>query len=188
MSDSRVVGCTERLEIRRFAPDEVELLARLHGDERVMRFAGGVQTPEQTQETVRCRVLEYYDEQPGLGIWATIERATGQCVGIHLLNNIRGESDLQVGYLLYPEYWGRGYATEGALAVLRHGYGTLGLPQIVAITNLDNVDSQRVLHKAGLRREGERSLAHPAYAAQGPLAWFVSERDAWLAGRTPARA
>lgn len=177
---AHVIARTERLEVRRFAPDEGDLLARLHRDERVMRYAGGVQTPEKTRETFAKRVLAYYDENPGLGIWATIERATGACVGLHLLNNIQGEADLQVGYLLYPEYWGKGYATEGALAVLRHGYGTLALPQIAAITDLDNADSQRVLLKAGLRREGERTFAHPAYAAAGPLAWFVSARDAWL--------
>jgi [ribosomal protein S5]-alanine N-acetyltransferase len=98
-----------------------------------------------------------------------------------LLNHIQGESFIQVGYLLFPEYWGRGYATEMATAVVRYGYGELALPQIVAITNLANVVSQRVLQKAGLERKGERSFAHPSYAAQGPLAWFESDAESWLA-------
>ena len=55
----------------------------------------------------------------GLGIWATIERASGAPIGLHLINHIRGETDIQVGYLLYPEFWGKGYATEGARAALR---------------------------------------------------------------------
>ena len=59
--------------------------------------------------------------------------------------------------------------------------GDLGLPRIVAITNHANVPSQRVLAKAGLVRNGERSFAHPAYAADCPLAWFEGDAAAWLA-------
>jgi RimJ/RimL family protein N-acetyltransferase len=175
-----VIATTERLVLRRFAADEAALLARLHVDPRVMRYAGGVKTEEQSRE-IFAELLAYYAANPGLGIWATIERATGACIGLHLINHIRGESDLQVGYLLYPEYWGKGYATEGAHAALRYAYGELGLTRVVAITDRENVESQRVLEKVGLRREGERALAHPSYAASNPLAWFVSDREDWLA-------
>jgi RimJ/RimL family protein N-acetyltransferase len=177
------IARTDRLILRRFTSDEGALLARLHLDPRVMRYAGGVQTAEQSRAMFEQRVLAYYDANPGLGVWATIERASGECIGLHLINHIQGESDIQVGYLLYPEYWGKGYATEGARAALRYAYGELRLPRIVAITDLANVESQHVLEKCGLRREGERALSHPSYAAAGPLAWFVSERDEWLAAQ-----
>jgi hypothetical protein len=49
------------------------------------------------------------------------------------------------------------------------------------MANLDNVASQNVLRKIGLERRGERAFPHPAYAAEGPLAWFEREADAWLA-------
>ena len=61
----------------------------------------------------------------------------------------------------------------------------MGLAQVNAITDLDNLASQRVLLKAGLERKGERAFAHPAYAASGPMAWFESQRDAWLAAHPP---
>jgi RimJ/RimL family protein N-acetyltransferase len=67
-----------------------------------------------------------------------------------------------------------------AIALLRYGFTDLALPHIAAITNLDNVASQHVLEKAGLRRHGERAFPHPAYASQGPLAWFEVERTEWL--------
>jgi ribosomal-protein-alanine N-acetyltransferase len=180
MQDPHDSLTTARLALRRFTLDDLELLVRLHSDVRVMRYAGGVLPREQSLEVLRGRTLEYYDQHPGLGAWATIERSTGECVGLHLLNHIRGESYIQVGYLLYPEYWGRGYATEMAVRVLRYGFEALGLPQIVAITDLENVDSQRVLQKAGLLRKGERSFAHPAYQP-GPLAWFERDAADWLA-------
>lgn len=171
---------TERLTLRHFTPDDLELLVRLNSDEAVMRYAGGVKDRAGSEAMLKGRILEYYDKNPGLGIWATLERSTGACIGLHLLNHIQGESWIQVGYLLYPEYWGRGYATEMCVALLRYGYAELGLPTIVAITDLPNVASQRVLVKAGLTRNGERSFAHPAYAEQGPLAWFESHAGDWL--------
>ena len=67
----------------------------------------------------RNRCCGYDQASPGLGIWATIERDTGACVGLHLLNHIQGETLIQVGYQLVPEAWGKGYATEMAVAVVR---------------------------------------------------------------------
>lgn len=171
---------TERLFLRRFTLDDLDLLDRLGQDPRVMAYLGGVKDRAATETMLRGRILEYYDQHPGLGIWATNERDTGRCVGFHVLNHIQGEADIQVGYALFPEAWGQGYATEMARALLRYGFTALDLPQIVAITNLGNVASQRVLLKAGMRRNGERLLTHPAYADQGPMAWFEADRADWL--------
>lgn len=130
---------------------------------------------------LETRILEYYEKHPGLGIWMTVENATGARLGFHLLNHIQGETIIQVGYALAREAWGRGFATEMAMAVLRYGFRELRLPRIVGMTSMGNVASQRVLGKIGLERRGERAFPHPAYAAEGPLAWFEREADAWLA-------
>ena len=169
---------TERLALRRFTPDDGALLWELHGDPEVMRFCGGVLTPEGSREMLQGRILEYYEEHPGLGIWATIERATGAYLGLHLLNHIRGAEHIQVGYVLSRRAWGRGYATEMCVRLLRYGFAELGLPRIVAITDLPHVASQQVLLKAGLRRAGERRFA--AYGTE-PLAWFERDAGGWLA-------
>ena len=170
---------TDRLSLRRFTLADLDLLDRLASDPRVMEFLGGVKGRAATETMLRVRILEYYDRHPGLGIWATVERATGECVGFHVLNHIQGETDIQVGYALFADAWGKGYATEMTMGLLRYGFGRLRLPVIVAITNLANTPSQQVLLKAGLRRNGERLFAHAAYADQGPMAWFEADRDAW---------
>ncbi len=180
MHDPQDSLTTERLALRRFTMADAELVNRLNGDPRVMRYAGGTLTRAQSDEVLKERMIEYYERHPGFGIWATLERSTGACVGLHLLNHIRGEDFIQVGYLLFPEYWGRGYATEMTVRILRHGFEALQLPQIVAITDLANLESQRVLLKAGLLRRGERKFAHPAYQP-GPLAWFERDAAEWLA-------
>lgn len=174
---------TERLTLRRFTADDFDLLHRLHSDPQVMRYVGGTLPRAKSEEMLQGRILEYYERHPGLGIWATLERATGDCIGLHLLNHIQGETYIQVGYLLYPEYWGRGYATEMCREIVRYGFAELGLPRIVGITDMANVESQRVLLKAGLRRDGERSFLHPAYADSGPMPWFERDCADWLAER-----
>ncbi len=168
-----------RLSVRRFTHDDLDLLARLLGDPVVTRHLGGPKDRAGAEATLRTRALDYYDEHPGLGMWATIERASGRAVGFHVLNHIHGEPDIQVGYALFQEAWGRGYATEMSVRLLRYGFEDLSLPTICAITNLDNTASQRVLLKAGLTRQGERTFSHPALAGEGPMAWFEAHRATW---------
>jgi len=181
MNDRDDLPVSQRLRLRRFTLDDLDQQCALTGDPEVMRYVGGVKDRAQTEEMLRTRILAYYEAHPGLGCWVTLERATGDCVGMHLLNHIQGEEHIQVGYILFRKYWGLGYATEMSIALLRYGFAQMRLPRIVAITNLPNVVSQRVLLKSGLHRNGERAFAHPAYASEGPLAWFERDADDWLA-------
>ncbi len=181
MKPHALLPCSERLALRRFTPDDLDLLDTLNSDAEVMRHLGGVKSRADSETMLRNRILAYYDEHPRLGIWATLEKSSGACIGLHLLNHIQGETFIQVGYLLFPAYWGCGYATEMSVALLRYGFIELGLPQIVGITDLGNLGSQRVLEKSGLRRNGERAFAHPAYVKAGPLAWFERDAADWLA-------
>lgn len=176
---------TERLALRRMTHDDLDWLAVLYSDEDVTRYLGGLKTRDQVEDMLRTRVIEYYDAHPGLGCWMTLDRATKGPVGFHLINNIQGESIIQIGFGLATPAWGRGYATEMASALMRYAFEDLKLPRIAGIASLPNVASQRVLEKIGLERHGERSFPHPAYAAGGPLAWFEREAEAWLAERQP---
>jgi RimJ/RimL family protein N-acetyltransferase len=172
--------CTERLGLRRFTPADLDWLIEFNSDYEVTRFLGGTKDREKTEEMLNVRILQYYQEHPGLGFWMTVERSTGTRVGFHLLNHIQGESMIQVGYGLHRWAWGRGFATEMAAAVLRYGFVDRALPRIVAIANIENVASQHVLLKIGLERRGERAFSHPAYASQGPLAYFERDARDWL--------
>jgi len=153
----------------------------VYADADVTRYLGGALSRERVQEMLQKRILEYYDAHPGLGIWMTVERATSARVGFHLLNHPHGESFVQIGFTLAKAAWGKGYGTEMASAVLRYGFIDLQLPTIAGFASLPNVASQRVLEKIGLHRRGERAFTHPAYAAEGPMAWFERDRLSWLA-------
>jgi RimJ/RimL family protein N-acetyltransferase len=172
---------TDRLALRRFTPADANWFAELYGDPEVTRHLGGVKDRAAADQLLKTRILDYYDEHPGLGMWMTVEAATGAGVGFHLLNNIRGESIIQIGFTLAKSAWGKGFATEMAAAVLRYGFVDLALPRIVGMANLENQASQQVLQKIGLERNGERAFPHPDYAEAGPMAWFERDRAAWLA-------
>jgi ribosomal-protein-alanine N-acetyltransferase len=174
---------TERLSLRRFTPADLDWLVELYADAEVTRYLGGTKDRAQTEAQLNTRILQYYDEHPGLGLWMTVERSTGSRVGFHLLNHIQGESIIQVGFALVRQAWGRGFGTEMASAVLRYGFVDLSLPRVVGMASRANIASQRVLQKIGLHRRGERAFPHPAYAAEGPMAWFERDAADWLAER-----
>jgi ribosomal-protein-alanine N-acetyltransferase len=175
---------TARFALRRFTPADLDWLVALYSDPEVVRYLGGAKDRTKVLELLNGRILRYYDQHPGLGIWMTVDRETNSALGFHLLNHIQGETFIQVGFVLSRAAWGRGVATEMGRAVLRHGFTTLALPQIVGIAHIDNRASQRVLSKIGLRRRGERAFTHPAYAAAGPMAWFERERADWMVENT----
>lgn len=171
---------TERLVLRRFTLDDLPLMRRLNSDESVMRYLGGVQPAPKNDEMFRNRILKYYDQHPGYGVWATLERDSGECVGFHLLNEVQSGNAIQVGYRLFPQFWGKGYATEMSMALLRYGYEQLQLPMITANAHRENAASLHVLEKCGLHRKEDRVIDHPAYANIGAVAWFERPSNEWL--------
>src|SRR5262245_6741609 len=91
---------TNRLALRRFTTDDLDWLADLYGDHDVAQYLGGVKSRADVERFFDARILTYYDEHPGFGIWATVDRASGAPLGFHLLNHIRGESIVQTGFAL----------------------------------------------------------------------------------------
>ena len=98
-----------------------------------------------------ARAAKHYRNYPGLGVWPAQERSSGRFVGWFCLKYVPKSVEVEVGYRLLPDAWCQGYATEGTRALLRYGFDDLGLDRIIGITHPDNLASQRVLLKAGLR-------------------------------------
>jgi RimJ/RimL family protein N-acetyltransferase len=85
----------------------------------------------------------------------------GTPIGICGLLKRDALEDVDVGFAYRPQFGGHGYATEAAQATMDYGRSVLGLSRIVAITAPDNVASQNVLRKIGLRHA--RTIKLPAY-------------------------
>ncbi len=146
---------TLRLELREFVAGDFEEIYRLDQDPRVTRFIdGGKRSTRAYVATVMRRIPRNYRRYPGLGTWRASRRDTGAFVGWFSLKYIPRTVEVEVGYRLSHDAWGQGFATEGATELVRYGFDELGLHRIIGLTHRDNVASQRVLQKAGLRPTG----------------------------------
>ncbi len=142
---------TLRLAMRDFVAEDSDDLLRLNSDPRVMRYIGdGEPIAAQRHADIMRRVLGYPKLYPDLGFWYTTRRDTGKFIGWFTLKYCGKSADIETGYMLLPEAWGRGYATEGATAMVRYGFDDLGLHRVIGVTHPDNIASQKVLRKAGL--------------------------------------
>jgi RimJ/RimL family protein N-acetyltransferase len=154
---AQIVLETERMVLRRFTEADAGPLAALYGDPRVMRFIT-VQPPSPAE--VESRILpaylrEYRELAAGLGSFAAVEKETGELAGRFSLkpaNSYGLAGGAELGYRLYPAFWGRGLATEGARALIGSAFERLLLDRVVATTMADNAGSWRVLEKCGMRR------------------------------------
>jgi RimJ/RimL family protein N-acetyltransferase len=151
----RVFLETERLLLRRFAESDVGNLHDLDGDPEVMRFVnGGRAVPREViREETLPRFLRAYERFEGFGVWATIERSSGQFVGWFEFYPWKdgGPEEVELGFRLRRSAWGKGYATEGSRALIHKGFTELGVQRVVAETMAVNAASRRVMEKAGLR-------------------------------------
>jgi RimJ/RimL family protein N-acetyltransferase len=149
---------TERLRLERWAPRHGALLARLAALPQVMRHigTGDTWTAEQAAEHHERALAHWRSHQFG---WrAAIERASGRSVGLIALNRAEGvaglaHDDVEIGWWLDPAVWGKGYASEGARAILDEAFTRLGAPSVVARVQPENSASLRLAAALGLTPE-----------------------------------
>jgi ribosomal-protein-alanine N-acetyltransferase len=143
---------TARLRLRPFVPGDFEELFRLYSDPEVMRYIGqGVRTPEETEQGLNRGLGHWRDR--GFGMWAAYDKASGKFVGRCGIQPLHDTGQVELGYALHQEFWGRGLATEASLAALRFGFHTIGLERIVAIARPENMASRHVMEKVGMTYE-----------------------------------
>jgi RimJ/RimL family protein N-acetyltransferase len=180
---------TERLTLRRFTPDDVDLVTALDADPEVMRYiSGGRATPrEEIRDDYLPAWLAYYERGERYGFWAAIEKSTGTFIGwFHLRPQPQDPRDEpELGYRLNAAAWGQGYATEGSRALIRKAFEELGARRVYATTMAVNVPSWRVMENAGMRRIREFHQEWPYRIEgeeQGDVEYAIS-RDEWEADR-----
>ncbi|NCD69448.1 GNAT family N-acetyltransferase [Mucilaginibacter agri] len=144
----KTILTTPRLRIRQFAESEWPLFIGISEDPEVMRFITP-RTPEQNRELFEQMMIDYL-VIPEFGRWGIFDVETGDFIGLCMLLEARpGLNGIELGYSFHYEYWNKGYATELVKALVNYGLYDQDLPEICAITNPENMASQRVLEKAG---------------------------------------
>ncbi|MFI6156103.1 GNAT family N-acetyltransferase [Kitasatospora sp. NPDC051170] len=145
---------TDRLVLRPFTEADTDHLLALDGDPEVMRFINGGEptTLETVQARVLPRLLHTHPCTGTRGFWAAEERATGTFLGWFEFRPLddRDPTVVELGYRLNQASWGKGYATEGSVALIRKGFTDLGTTRVTANTMAVNSRSRRVMEKSGL--------------------------------------
>ena len=146
---------TPRLILRHLVMDDLDELFALYQDPEIRRyFPDGVRNYEDTKEELEWH-MHGHPRHPELGLWATIHKETGKFIGrCGLLPwEIDGKLEVEVAYLLDKNFWHQGLATEAATGILAYAFDTLNLSRIICLTDPDNVASQNVAKRIGMRFE-----------------------------------
>ena len=144
---------TKRLLVRRYTEHDKDHFFSLNGNEEVMRYIRPVKTREECDEFL-LQVIAYSETEKLFGRWAVEDKLSKEFVGSFAIIPVEGKDQMQLGYSILPEHWGKGYATELTIAGLQYVFAKTPINPIYAYTEAPNASSQKVLLKAGFRPNG----------------------------------
>ena len=150
---------TPRLRLRPWREEDRDAFAALTADPEVMRDLGGP-LDRAGSDAKLDRYRAAFDRH-GFCRWA-VESLSGEVLGYAGIMPLGPDHPLgpgvEIGWRLMRRAWGQGYATEAAAAALQDGFGRLGFGEILACTAPDNLRSQAVMGRLGLRRDPSRDF------------------------------
>ena len=161
-----------RLRLREWQPEDVDFLFDLYSRWEVQRYIGRVPRvmTDRSEAQERLDLLAAHPPPDPLGVWAVAAEDDGRLLGVLLLKSIpasgtgtppQPSGDVEIGWHFHPDAWGHGYATEAARLVLGHALDA-GLPEVVAVTNPENIASQRVCTRIGMTHQGRTDRYYDA--------------------------
>jgi len=172
---------TPRLWLRPLTLDDAATVQQLAGRREIAAMTRSIPHPyslAQAQEWL-TKVIGLTAEGKA-ATFAVVLEATGQLIGAIGLATIDPENRCaEMGFWIGMDWWGQGYATEAASAVLRHGFETLGLNRIYAHHMTRNPASGRVLAKIGMQREGLHRQAMRKWDVFEDVVVYAMLREDW---------
>lgn len=160
---------TQRLILRSWQEEDIPHFARLNSDDKVMEYF--LKKLSYNETIALYNQIQNEFMACGFGAYAVEEKDTGVFIGFVGLHNVTFEVDfapaVEILWRLLPEFWGKGYATEAAIACLNYAKDELKLREIVSFTSLPNKRSEHVMQKIGMARIKE--FNHPLVESSHPL-------------------
>lgn len=155
--DIKIYLETERMILRRFNSEDVQNLLDLDSNEEVRRYLLLPLPPtiEDAERTLGY-FLAWHEKSDRYGYWAAIEKSTGEFAGwFHFRPSRENTEEIELGYRLRRDFWGRGLATEVSKALVRKGFEEYCLDAVIATALKANRASIRVMEKIGMKLEQE---------------------------------
>lgn len=157
---------TKRLVLRQWRKEDLAPFAALNADPKVMEYFPSTLSREES-DSLAHRIQSKMEER-GYGMWAVAIPGIADFIGFIGLNNEDKSTfpahftpAVEIGWRLGFDYWGKGYATEGAKAVLAYGFESLNLEEIVSFTAVQNMRSRRIMEKIGMHHDSKDDFDHP---------------------------
>jgi RimJ/RimL family protein N-acetyltransferase len=157
--------------------EDFEEYAAMVADAEVMRYLGEGKPLSRGDAWRQMAFVLGHWQLRGYGLWAVEEVATGRLVGRIGFLYPEGWPDFELGWTLAREFWGRGYATEGARRALDFAFEEMGREHVISLIRPDNIPSIRVAERLGESLEGSVELFG------GEALIYGITRDVWLAAR-----
>ena len=162
---------TARLILRGWRPEDREPFAVLNADPTVMEYMPA--RLSRAESDALAQRIEAHFGNHGFGLWAVeIPGATpfAGFIGLSVPSfQAHFTPCVEIGWRLARDQWGKGYATEGAQAVLRFGFEELKLEEIVSFTTAGNLRSRRVMERIGMSYSPADDFDHPGLPEAHPL-------------------
>jgi RimJ/RimL family protein N-acetyltransferase len=141
-------------------PADLDALAAVLGDPLAMRYYPAPFTREKVEGWIQWSLKNYADF--GYGLWAVVLKASQECIGDCGLTWQRvgyaADRQLEAGWHIRRDLWNRGLATEAGLACRDYARDEIGQPHLISIIDRDNLASQAVARKLGMKLEREDVL------------------------------
>lgn len=146
---------TKRLSLREMVQTDLELLGKILKDKEVMYAYEHAFSDIEVQEWLDKQIIRYKND--GIGLYAVILKSTGEMIGQCglTMQEVNGKQVVEVGYLFQKAYWGKGYATESAIACKEYAFNTLNISEVYSIIRDNNITSQEVAKRNGMSICGE---------------------------------
>ncbi len=147
---------TNRLTLNQFTVEDAPFIYTLLNDPDWLRFIGdrNIRSLADARDFIQNRLMANY-EKFGFGFYLVTRKDSGESIGMCGLVKRDFLDDVDIGYAFLPQARGQGFAFEAAEAVMAYAQNVLHIPRIVAITDVDNVRSIRLLEKLGLYLQGQ---------------------------------
>ena len=171
-----IVITTARLRLRRWKTADLPVFETMNRDPEVMEYFPAPLSPEATLK-LYDRIQKHFEEH-GFGLYALEETVSGAFIGFtgFMIPSFSASFTpcVEIGWRLRKEHWGKGLATEAALACLEYGFGELGFTEVLSFTSIHNRRSENLMRRIGMEKAGE--FLHPNLAPDDRLSLHILYR------------
>jgi ribosomal-protein-alanine N-acetyltransferase len=159
MKSTKSVLETQRLLLREMSLDDLDFVAAMLAHPQVMRFWPKCYNREEAVDWIKRQQQRYANH--GVGYWLAIDKSSSQPIGQAglLVQRVDGVEEMGLGYIMHWPFWRMGFAFEAASACMDYAFNKLGRGRVIALVRPENVPSQGVALKLGMKVEKSTCFA-----------------------------